>query len=45
MKIWEDDDQVGAEGNGKEHEQYGGRDDYEIEAEPWWRDPATIPRR
>src|SRR5262249_39067536 len=45
MKIWEDDDQVGAEGNGKEHEQYGGGDDYEIEAEPWWRDPATIPPR
>ena len=45
MKIWEDDDQVGSEGNGKEHEQYGGGDDYEIEAEPWWRDPVTIPRR
>src|SRR5436190_7374605 len=42
---WKDDDQVGAEPNGKEHEHYSGGDGCEIEAEPWWRDPGTIPPR
>jgi hypothetical protein len=32
--------------NRKEREHYcNGGGGYEIEAEPWWRDPATIPRR